>query len=151
MIEPKNWTIKITKQDILTAKPNHSGRCMVANGGRHCIFGSYSIDVTADTFRFNLGEGKDATRFVYDIPARVGAFIAAFDDEEKRKTLKPFIFRLDARQCAVRLVEFRPKHPETKRKTVKFKTTGSKKDKACHRKSIVRRRHGLKVLELLPV
>lgn len=67
---------------------------MIAIALREQIPGITSIQVTAETIRFN----KDGQRRRYDTPARVAKALLEFDDS---KPLGAFTFKLDARQLTM--------------------------------------------------
>jgi len=76
---------------------------MVANAIREQIPNSYSVHVSGDFCRFNIGDDRLVTgvRLSYPMPAIALVNIEQYDDEMERHvecTVKPFQFNLDGRQ-----------------------------------------------------
>lgn len=139
----KHYTIHVTEEEINKSKKEHAGRCMVANAIRNCIPHAESIDVTSDTIRFNIKdeESGETFRYIYDTTGKAGKEIRKFDDNEE---IKPFKFKLDARQAFIKTVK-----PRGPRKSTKKRTGPKNAIPPCKRvnsrRTVVRRRHGLKI------
>lgn len=141
-MEPKHYVIKVTEEEIVESQKGHAGKCMVANAIRKSIPGAESIDVTPDTVRFNLFDSNSGKtyRYIYDTVGRAGVEILNFDDD---KEVKPFRFKLDARQAFTKEVKRRGPREVTKKRSKNKNPVSPCERKA--RRTVVRRRHGLKI------
>lgn len=133
--KPKSYRLTATKEIIAGSLPNDSRHCVLEETIRVRIAGAYSVQVTSEVTRFNVGEW----RFYYPTPPNAAAIAARFDDTGKRP--RPFKFMLNARSCmgvkAVIRTGPKPAPDPTKKK---------RKETAAPKRSGKRRYHGLKVI-----
>lgn len=139
----KSFLVKVPQEIIDSAKPEYSSKCMVAQAIRRNIRNSYSVHVTAETVRFNVGDDKTVTgtRYLYPLPGVAIAAIRQFDID--RTKVRPFQFTLDGRS------DFSMTAPVVKRgerglnnkKKIKRKSAGKKRP-ASLRRCPVRRYRG---------
>src|SRR3974390_1998032 len=102
--------IKVTKEIIRNCLPNSQTHCMEAYAVRIAIPGSWSIKVTSESIRFNLGgnhrEGE-GTRYNYPNPRRAGRHAENLDRlydeghtmEQIADIIGAFTFSIDGRQA----------------------------------------------------
>jgi hypothetical protein len=138
----KSHKIEVSKEIIEFSKKTHRSQCMVAQAIRRDLPGAWSVKVTSDTIKFNIGgEGESKEqgfRYCYDTPGRVGLAIAKFDSEGPG-SIEPFSFKLDARQGLVApIIKKGSQKKSTHKKGAKRENLG----KRC----AVRRYHGLAVV-----
>ena len=92
MEAPRSHSIHCTKEIIAQSVPRNSRWCIVAIAVRDQIQDAYSVEVTAETIRFNIRE----TRFIYPTQARVAAILIRYDTTGRRP--RAFKFRMNASQ-----------------------------------------------------
>jgi hypothetical protein len=96
--------ISITQDIIDRAIPGTGSKCMVAMALRERVPNIYSIHVTSEWVRFNIGDCKAITgiRYMYPVPARAMRAVRQFDID--RSKVKPFTFNLDGRDATTAVV-----------------------------------------------
>lgn len=136
MIKTKTKYIRVTDEIIKNSKKESSRHCMVADAIRHAIPEAYSIDVTAETIRFNVAE----TRYYFTTPSRVAANIALYDEDRHVpgfafQLTKPYtapVLRNRSKPAKGNVSKTRPRRLGQQDKTVR----------------LTRRRRGLRVVEI---
>lgn len=134
----KNFTVSITDDILKRSKPGTSKECMVAMAVREQIPGAWSVNVSSDSIRFNLGGERDdeGTRYSFPTPALAAMCIQKFDDGKK---VRPFRLRLQAAQCYTSPVLKRGSQRKSRHK----KKTRQRPAARC----TVRRFHGIRLIE----
>jgi hypothetical protein len=136
-INSKSKFITVPEEIIKKSKRENSRHCMVADAIRRAVPEAYSVDVTAESIRFNVGE----TRYYFTTPSRVAQNIAMYDEGRQ---VHPFKFTLQNGYTAPVLRQTRAKPaPGNVSKTRKRRL--GQKDKTVR---MTRRRAGLKVIEV---
>lgn len=109
----KTYNVYVTREIIDNAERNDSAHCMAADAIRETIDGVWSLDVSSELIRFNLGE----TRYMYPTPARVSVEAQKFDDDGP-EAVQPFKFSLDGRQaCSAPVIRYGPRGKPNKPRT----------------------------------
>ena len=128
MMKPKSWNIAVDEPIIKRAQPNSQAHCLIAEAVRARIPGAWSVRVTTEAVKFNLGGDyktydPEATRFRYDLPSRVGIMAANFDKD--RDSVKPFRFQLDARTATYAPVLWRGPASKPYQKRKRYRRTSA--------------------------
>jgi len=141
----KSRTIKITREIIDSAIPQNTSHCLLAEGIRKSIPDSYSVYVSGEFVKFNVGDHKKVTgtRYCYQLTSATSKKAEEFDTMEEngisRSHFKPFLFVLDGRHAtSAKVVKAGPQSGLKRKK----KATGYKR-KVTEKRCSVRRYRGL--------
>jgi hypothetical protein len=112
-VKIKTHHIFVSREIIDNAERNDSAHCMGADAIRETIEGAWSVDVSAELIRFNIGE----VRYMYPTPAKVSIEAEKFDLEGP-EAVEPFKFTLDSRQgCSAPVIRSGPRNKPNKPRT----------------------------------
>lgn len=122
-------TVNVSEEVLNNSTKAESSKCMIAQALRKK--GAYSVNVTAESARFNLGD----TRYHYPLPAKAAVKLIEFDKGNIPEPFK-FVLKANTGTCAPVARPVRKSRGKTKKQSTKPTTLRCK-----------RRFHGLRVIE----